>query len=145
MSSYFRTQDMDKKAAATLFFTLSFFQIALCQQTGLQCYKCKFDQPCSDASSVVNCQEGEVCGFIKGNSESKVHEPIFGMGCVTETKCSSDEKIIHSSNPFRVTYSCCNTNYCNNGMSRFYAASRTHLTLLFVATLSTILLTFLSA
>nr|XP_060617050.1 sperm acrosome membrane-associated protein 4-like [Anolis sagrei ordinatus] len=138
---------MDKRAAATLFFTLSFFQIASCQQAvmnGLQCYKCKFDQPCSDPSSVVSCQEGEVCGFIKGNSEYKVHEPIFGTGCIEATKCSSDEKIIHSSNPFRVSYSCCNTNYCNNGNSRFNP-SRTHLTLLFVATLSTILLTFLIA
>ncbi|CAI5768034.1 Hypothetical predicted protein [Podarcis lilfordi] len=132
---------MAGRAAAALLLTASILQIALGQnitepRTVLHCFKCDFDQPCSEAS--VTCNEGESCSTIRGHSDYKVHESIYGKGCVSVRKCNGLDRISYSNNPFRVTYSCCNTDYCNGGYS---GAPR--LPLVCVATILTMLLAYL--
>ncbi|XP_053145856.1 lymphocyte antigen 6G6e-like [Hemicordylus capensis] len=136
---------MTHTAVTTLLLTVSFFPMALCQDAGkqgLRCYRCGFDQPCVE--TLVNCSEGERCGTISGHSDYKVHESILRKDCVPAQKCDSNDKLTYWNNPFRVTYSCCNTDFCNRAISGAPRPSATHLPMLLVATILAILLTFLS-
>ncbi|XP_054833376.1 uncharacterized protein LOC129328377 [Eublepharis macularius] len=147
-------EDMAKKAAAFLFLTVAFLQMALCQDTEkkkLRCYFCGYEQACTETS--VLCQEGEKCSTMLGHSDYKVHESIFGKGCISAQKCGSQDKITYWRNPFRVTYSCCDSDYCNKevfgaGHKGISGAGRTslttHLPWLFAATLLAALLACLS-
>ncbi|XP_048347526.1 sperm acrosome membrane-associated protein 4-like [Sphaerodactylus townsendi] len=105
-------------AAATWLFAVAFFQMALCQDVekkSLQCYYCGYEQACGKTS--VQCQEGERCSTMSGNSDYKVHDPIFGKGCVSAAKCGHRDRISLGHNPYRVTYTCCNTDLCNDWVS----------------------------
>nr|XP_056706968.1 sperm acrosome membrane-associated protein 4-like [Euleptes europaea] len=136
---------MPKRAAATLFLTVAFFQMALCQdveEKRLQCYFCAYEQAC--AENLVQCKEGERCGTMLGHSDYKVHESIFGKGCISASKCGNQDQITYWRNPFRVTYSCCDTDFCNKesfgaDQKGIAAAGHTsipaHLPWLFAATL----------
>ncbi|KAJ7317318.1 hypothetical protein JRQ81_003480 [Phrynocephalus forsythii] len=116
---------------------------SLCQDVpgggGLRCYKCSFGQSCSDLDSLVTCGEGERCSTTRALSDYKVHESIVAKGCLLAAKCNSQGKLAYYSNPFRATYSCCNSNYCNNGVSRAALVLHSHRFLLFMATFLAIL------
>lgn len=63
----------------------------------------------------------------------------MARGCLLPAKCNSQDKINHLSNPFRVTYSCCDSNYCNNRTSGAAPVLLAQRLLLFGATFLAIL------
>ncbi|KAL8213073.1 UNVERIFIED_CONTAM: hypothetical protein K2H54_060568 [Gekko kuhli] len=133
-------------------FCLSFS--ARCQdleKKALHCYFCSYEEAC--AETPTQCQEGEKCGIMLGHSDYKVHDSIFGKGCVSAPKCGNQEQITYWNNPFRVTYSCCDTDYCNKDIvgvdhkiitAAGNTSGATHLPWLLAATLLAVLPAFLS-
>ncbi|XP_077187367.1 sperm acrosome membrane-associated protein 4-like [Paroedura picta] len=145
---------MAKRAVATLLLTAAFFQMALCQDVEkktLHCYNCSYTEPCAEIPT--QCQEGEKCGTMLGHSDYKVHDSIFGKGCVPAMKCGTQERISILNSPFRVVYTCCVSDYCNKAVfeakhkvvtEEGYSSVPTHLPCLFATTLLAVLATLLS-